>query len=1287
MQYRKLDSFSQQDMQSMQYRKLVSHDNKIRITISEPVEPTNVKTNVVERVLSSPGSPFGVSLVENVTSRFKRAVGIATKPWPHKIPYVIDDTYKILGPRITMILKRAMKYIMDRVCIEFVDVTDTYKRNESNWLVNNGFKTNSYINITNTGGCSSNLGYGTTGGGRITKPCNDIWINLHELGHSIGARHVQESPTRDNYISVYADNIQPSLRFSYNRYSDSVISSYVDPQSVLMYGSKTWSVNGLETYVPIMDDFFSSISETSIDDALYFDLNQLYKCRETYCNDSSVDCSPGYMARVKGACRCVCPEERDEGNNCKTLRNGPLAYAQWPNTPMVLLAGGPQHKCPEGFTKGWFSFTGRYPMTQDPKPPVVFPFSGNTNYIPVCTKDTPTGSDIDWESWNPGGQYCMIKPNVTCGGAFVESQADIKSLAAITINGSVGDTTINGNNLTQKYCCRFQESSTFPTELPNAAPFRLFVRGTCPKIRGLKFTNTRNNWWSSVTSVKNISNSPWWYFPKCLATFTCYYQPPVYGSRIKIKFNTVDLSTTNDDTFQYKRFHKWQSPYKINPTNWPKDVVSEDDYFTAEYWSGFDVTTKKGVSFTATLITPNDMCYDVKLKGADYSGNTNISETFEECLPWSKALDCADFPKSSSIWLLQSGNFCRNPRGELLHPYCYVNINGTTCQKRYCDVCSLKTSVDLIKTCSSLIAADPTFCSTSFSKYGCAKSCAYAPVTFKREFKDSYISAYPELKKELAYQKLQILWNECKRNKDDIKHNIVKFKAIAARRRSKLISLWSNVAATKSSSDSATASGNSKAGDCDIASIVPKANSKVENGKTDNEEKIDELSSKNNQHKTDQCNALKFEKNRPAERIAQEELNLTNSKLSEDPIAAKKLKKFTRKKLGRPCIESDQSDLLKSIVDIVSASGAADDRRRSELIRSCTCHVPTVPSDGTLVNSPKSTYNEGEIVQVKCKTSSSYPVSEMRCTQTGWTSLSSACKGGCGDKVIFCQDLLRTFPRFCSHTKTKDSAVQYCAKSCANCTVTKTCRAPSVSTISRTSVSDTVNNGDVMTFSCNAGLYYWSGNYERACGLNGELLGRNLDCQSKPPVTDVNLNLVRKRTELLKRNIAYLLDKDEFKIPVKGVVTRWHYYCKTPGVMTFAVYRKTSNVFSYVGANNVTCQPDYLMTYYVPAESQIPVEVNDILAVHSTASNTLYVTDCNGYNLVPLNTQTIAANTFSELTNKTVSGTYCLIPSFGARVTPDDVQTSDQVNYSRVSTGVLLWGACRPNRSSANANT
>ncbi|KAH9500085.1 hypothetical protein Btru_076573 [Bulinus truncatus] len=150
---------------------------------------------------------------------------------------------------------------------------------------------------------------------------------------------------------------------------------------------------------------------------------------------------------------------------------------------------------------------------------------------------------------------------------------------------------------------------------------------------------------------------------------------------------------------------------------------------------------------------------------------------------------------------------------------------------------------------------------------------------------------------------------------------------------------------------------------------------------------------------------------------------------------------------------------------------------------------------------------------------------------------------------------------------------------------TTTCSAPRRQDIYHsTSDKDTVKKGKVITFSCNAGLYYWSGDYERACGYNRKFLG--------------------------------------------------------------------DNVLSYVGAKNVTCQPEYLMTYYVPAESQITVEANDILAVHSTASNTLYVSNCNGYNLVPLNLSTIEANTFSELATKTVSGTYCFIPSFGARLTP-----------------------------------
>jgi len=46
---------------------------------------------------------------------------------------------------------------------------------------------------------------------------------------------------------------------------------------------------------------------------------------------------------------------------------------------------------------------------------------------------------------------------------------------------------------------------------------------------------------------------------------------------------------------------------------------------------------------------------------------------------------------------------------------------------------------------------------------------------------------------------------------------------------------------------------------------------------------------------------------------------------SENPAVAKKLKKFTRKKVGRPNIQTDQPGLLSSITDIVTMTAAADE--------------------------------------------------------------------------------------------------------------------------------------------------------------------------------------------------------------------------------------------------------------------------------------------------------------------------------------------------------------------------
>ena len=48
------------------------------------------------------------------------------------------------------------------------------------------------------------------------------------------------------------------------------------------------------------------------------------------------------------------------------------------------------------------------------------------------------------------------------------------------------------------------------------------------------------------------------------------------------------------------------------------------------------------------------------------------------------------------------------------------------------------------------------------------------------------------------------------------------------------------------------------------------------------------------------------------------------------------MKSCNREKVGRPRLEEDQPNLLETILDLVQASSATDDKRRSEIIRTVT---------------------------------------------------------------------------------------------------------------------------------------------------------------------------------------------------------------------------------------------------------------------------------------------------------------------------------------------------------------
>ncbi|XP_059174420.1 uncharacterized protein LOC131954653 [Physella acuta] len=635
-------------------------------------------------------------VLEDVTeepelTKKKRTVYNGTVNWGYNVPYIIDSSFTAIGAYYTTLLKRAIQVISENVCLTFIDETSRWDSSDTQWFTKNGYSSNDYIFVAyDASGCYVSGG-NLNGNRRVyVSPCQDFVINTHEWMHAVGVAHMQEGYLRENYITINKDDIQESLlgTYSVTNRSPNFQNYFFDPSSAVMYGRTTWNRNGNEAYTPIRDDLFNTVTTKSGDKVIYLELNEVFKCAEKFCGGNNVDCAPGYYTYVKGVCRCVCPDEYDISTNCKTLKNGPSPIAKWPNTPIVVFAGGASHSCPTGFdpTPGWFSFTGSYAISQTPGAPVQYPVSGTTNYFPICTRNLPAGTTPDWESWPAGGQYCFIKPaGVNCGGAFTEAGGYGLSYSSISYNGSLGDITISSNNITIKACCRYQEFSDMIIDLPDGEPFRLLTRAKCPVIRGLKAYNSRINFWTTTNDAFGPAPSPFWPFSNTWTTYSCYYQPGIYGcnelvnldannrsvtirtpylsnqarepfrrcfyvfnapknSQILITFNRFSLPTVNDE-FLVKRYHPWQLAYKIDVSLPPAQILSELNYFSAEAFFGYNIVTNYGVNFTATVILPEDYCYDSSINGADYRGKTAISETYEPCIEWSKAVNCSNFPK------------------------------------------------------------------------------------------------------------------------------------------------------------------------------------------------------------------------------------------------------------------------------------------------------------------------------------------------------------------------------------------------------------------------------------------------------------------------------------------------------------------------------------------------------------------------------------------------------------------------------------------------------------------
>ncbi|VDM47313.1 unnamed protein product [Toxocara canis] len=120
---------------------------------------------------------------------------------------------------------------------------------------------NDYVHIAPIRGCSSNIGRIGEGsklaGGMqrmsLVSGCLHKGIIVHEFMHALGFFHEQARADRDNYVTVYYENIQPGMESQFHSRPLSEIDhmgTQYDYQSVMHYDTTAFSKNGRPTILP-----------------------------------------------------------------------------------------------------------------------------------------------------------------------------------------------------------------------------------------------------------------------------------------------------------------------------------------------------------------------------------------------------------------------------------------------------------------------------------------------------------------------------------------------------------------------------------------------------------------------------------------------------------------------------------------------------------------------------------------------------------------------------------------------------------------------------------------------------------------------------------------------------------------------------------------------------------------------------------------------------------------------------------------------------------------------------
>ncbi|XP_060767663.1 hatching enzyme 1.2-like [Neoarius graeffei] len=178
-----------------------------------------------------------------------------------EVPFTLSSVFSSSDRTV---IANAMATFHSKTCIRFVPRT---------------FQTD-YLSIESKSGCYSSVG--RTGGAQVVSlsklGCVYHSVVEHELNHALGFYHEHTRSDRDSYVTINWENIDPAMKYNFNKENTNNLRTAYDYSSVMHYGRSAFSINGLDTITPIPDPSKKIGQATDLSATDIQRLNTLYNC-------------------------------------------------------------------------------------------------------------------------------------------------------------------------------------------------------------------------------------------------------------------------------------------------------------------------------------------------------------------------------------------------------------------------------------------------------------------------------------------------------------------------------------------------------------------------------------------------------------------------------------------------------------------------------------------------------------------------------------------------------------------------------------------------------------------------------------------------------------------------------------------------------------------------------------------------------------------------------------------------------------------------------------------------